>query len=173
MKLFLKGLIEGKEYRSQFDIPVTDEIVYLFDATPIKPLTVNVSYFVNTNKLYTTITASSAVCGNCDLCGEPTTAPCFCELEEVLDETYEGYDVREESYDLSSLIHDCIALSRPSEYRCSDNCKGLCPICGCNLNKNSCNCGKPNIIGDNNPFGVLQDLLKGGARDGSTKKKGF
>lgn len=45
--------------------------------------------------------------------------------------------------DLDELITEDINLSLPSKFLCSEDCKGLCPQCGQNLNKSQCNCKKP------------------------------
>ncbi|MBW7573980.1 YceD family protein [Caproiciproducens faecalis] len=42
--------------------------------------------------------------------------------------------------DLDELIRADILLELPSKYLCSDDCKGLCPSCGKNLNDGTCNC---------------------------------
>lgn len=33
-----------------------------------------------------------------------------------------------------------IIMEFPERFLCSDNCKGLCPNCGCNLNEKQCDC---------------------------------
>ena len=38
-----------------------------------------------------------------------------------------------------------IYLELPMKPLCRDDCRGLCPICGVNLNQNSCSCGLDNI----------------------------
>nr|WP_319488041.1 DUF177 domain-containing protein [uncultured Caproiciproducens sp.] len=42
--------------------------------------------------------------------------------------------------DLDELIRADILLELPSKYLCSNDCKGLCPSCGQNLNDGTCNC---------------------------------
>lgn len=42
--------------------------------------------------------------------------------------------------DLSDIIENNIIASLPIQKLCKDNCKGLCHICGTNLNNNSCDC---------------------------------
>ncbi len=34
-----------------------------------------------------------------------------------------------------------IILEFPERFLCSEDCKGLCPVCGCNRNLNECTCG--------------------------------
>ncbi len=35
-----------------------------------------------------------------------------------------------------------IILEFPERFHCAEDCKGLCPICGCNLNLKQCDCRK-------------------------------
>ncbi len=42
-------------------------------------------------------------------------------------------------------VRDYALLSIPMKKLCKEDCKGLCPKCGKNLNEGSCNCLKSNI----------------------------
>ena len=42
--------------------------------------------------------------------------------------------------DSDQIIKEQIILNAPMKTICSDDCKGLCPVCGCNLNKETCSC---------------------------------
>jgi uncharacterized protein len=42
--------------------------------------------------------------------------------------------------DMIDTIADIIRLAEPMSPKCNDNCKGLCPNCGINLNQSSCDC---------------------------------
>jgi segregation and condensation protein B len=44
--------------------------------------------------------------------------------------------------DLKLAIDDLIITSLPTVIYCQEDCKGLCPICGQNLNEKSCDCKK-------------------------------
>jgi uncharacterized protein len=44
--------------------------------------------------------------------------------------------------DLQHLFWEQFVLALPDKYLCSENCKGLCPHCGQNLNEKFCNCGQ-------------------------------
>ena len=44
---------------------------------------------------------------------------------------------------------------------CDEECKGLCPTCGANLNDGPCGCAPAEDAGDDappNPFAVLKDF---------------
>ena len=45
--------------------------------------------------------------------------------------------------DLEKLTLEDIYLFLPSKILCSEECKGICPQCGTNLNEKSCDCKKP------------------------------
>jgi uncharacterized protein len=43
--------------------------------------------------------------------------------------------VRENRVDLSAWAHDAVALALPDKILCRDDCAGLCPVCGRDLNR--------------------------------------
>ncbi len=45
-----------------------------------------------------------------------------------------------EFIDLKPAVEDAIILALPMKMVCSDDCCGLCSICGCNLNEGQCQC---------------------------------
>ncbi len=48
---------------------------------------------------------------------------------------YEG-----EQVDLSPLIREQVILALPTRPLCQEDCRGLCPHCGANLNRTECGC---------------------------------
>jgi uncharacterized protein len=42
--------------------------------------------------------------------------------------------------DLEQLMREQFYLALPMKPLCSDGCKGLCPMCGTNLNRGACDC---------------------------------
>jgi len=59
--------------------------------------------------------------------------------------------------DVDLLIFDEILLEFPLQVLCEPNCKGICKVCGTNLNKQSCDCDQS--IGDLR-MSVIQDIFK-------------
>ena len=45
--------------------------------------------------------------------------------------------------DLDALAEEDVVLNLPSKVLCKDDCKGLCPQCGKNLNDGPCDCKEP------------------------------
>lgn len=50
-----------------------------------------------------------------------------------------------DTLDITEIIENNIILSLPIKRLCSDSCKGLCQICGANLNLTTCNCRKDDL----------------------------
>jgi uncharacterized protein len=82
----------------------------------------------------------------------------FDEDFSKLEHNEEIYPIEEESIELKDMVIDNIILSIPLKFLCSEECKGLCPVCGKNLNKYQCDCNKDNI---DPRLAVLKDLFKG------------
>lgn len=85
---------------------------------------------------------------NCDRCAKPIklalTADVFHTLVTSLND--EANDelllINELRFDLDPLVTEDIFLELPSKFLCSDDCKGVCPKCGKDLNTGSCSCEK-------------------------------
>jgi len=50
--------------------------------------------------------------------------------------------VPDEIVDITEDVREDILLSIPDRFKCSENCRGLCPGCGADLNEESCRCKK-------------------------------
>ena len=60
--------------------------------------------------------------------------------------------------DLGSIIREQIILSQQMVNKCKDDCSGLCPKCGKNLNNGPCKCKKKES--SDSPFAVLKRQVK-------------
>jgi len=58
---------------------------------------------------------------------------------------------------ISEELLEEISISLPSNILCSENCKGLCPSCGEDLNNKTCNCTHETIE-EENIWGELDNL---------------
>jgi uncharacterized protein len=47
---------------------------------------------------------------------------------------------QDDQIDLRQLMDEQFYLSLPMKPLCTDDCKGLCPVCGKNLNRETCDC---------------------------------
>jgi len=60
-------------------------------------------------------------------------------------------------YDVSDLVHEVLALAEPNQPACREDCKGLCPQCGQDLNEEACSCAEGQKL-KNSPFSILKKL---------------
>ncbi len=63
---------------------------------------------------------------------------------------------RDDLIELEPIILEQVLLQFPISAVCSENCKGLCPVCGQNLNKGDC--GHSTEETKNSPFTVLKNF---------------
>jgi len=59
---------------------------------------------------------------------------------ELLDEDLEVDFIKGDQIDLDDIVREQIYLTLPMSAVCSEHCRGLCPVCGANLNERSCRC---------------------------------
>jgi uncharacterized protein len=60
---------------------------------------------------------------------------------------------------LDEMLQDQLLLNFPLKILCSDTCKGLCPVCGTNLNRESCSCKREQEVESRHPFAALKHLV--------------
>jgi uncharacterized protein len=78
--------------------------------------------------------------GNFDLIFRPQAADADPGERAITpDETEIGY-YEESGLSLEDVVREQVLLSLPSRTLCKEDCKGLCPRCGQNLNLATCNC---------------------------------
>ena len=65
-----------------------------------------------------------------------------------------------ETIDLEEFIFNLFELKLPMKFLCKEDCKGLCPNCGVNLNTSACSCQEEQI---DERFAKLKILLDDGA----------
>jgi uncharacterized protein len=62
------------------------------------------------------------------------------EATEDEEETYIVHQKHGE-LDLTAPLREAVVLALPLKRLCREDCRGLCPTCGTNLNHEDCNCG--------------------------------
>jgi uncharacterized protein len=77
----------------------------------------------------------------CEVGHQPPTGE-ECELDQdELDVTY----LEEGRINTDHLLRENILLSLPVQPLCREDCRGLCPQCGANLNLGACGCQAPGV----------------------------
>ena len=81
----------------------------------------------------------------CDRCLEPCTEEQTVEFSEDFrragDGGSEDANVFEgDTVDITGMVRDTLLAAQPLSNICKPDCKGLCPVCGANLNHGDCGC---------------------------------
>lgn len=91
------------------------------------------------------------LCMVCDRCAEEYEQTVGFDIAESFKETdkFESGDDEDSSeiipfsgdtIDLDDYVYSALVVSLPTKHLCRDDCKGLCPLCGANLNDGPCGC---------------------------------
>ena len=67
------------------------------------------------------------------------------ELSNEDDEEYEYIVCADGTLDLTELVRTDLMLELPTKVLCKEDCRGLCPKCGKDLNLGSCDCKTKDI----------------------------
>ncbi len=170
-----KGIFVNRDFEIDPD-DIVEDIEF------VEPVSVEVSIKKKDEKVLvkgTVKTVMKLVCSRClekyeenidssfDLVFMPEESFEFDEEIELSDEDINVIYFKEGFIDVDQVVIDQLNLSLPFRPLCSDNCKGLCPVCGKNLNEGLCGC---EIRSGNNGLKIFDILLRG-RKNGSTQKK--
>lgn len=118
----------------------------------IEPLKVEGRVYNNGQSLTLEANVSGRMVTECARCLDEVEADVEFSVHELLSQREEGADEDEDiilfdgyEIELDDIIADHFLMNISGRYLCSDDCKGLCPVCGQNLNHGECDCDNENI----------------------------
>ncbi len=80
----------------------------------------------------------------CDACAKPLEKTLVFDVNEEFvsadEQSEEQYTLNLANVDLQKAVEDNLLLTLPTKLLCKEDCKGLCPHCGKDLNNHVCNC---------------------------------
>ena len=100
---------------------------------------------------------------SCARCAKPLSIPIRAEESVILArhenarEEDEVFVIQGEEVELDDIFIPALILQVDMTYLCREDCKGLCPKCGKDLNEGSCGCSTFEI---DDRLAILQTLLK-------------
>jgi len=111
-------------------------------------------------------TVKTVIRMNCARCNKPVVYPMEVTIRQRFIKEGSEADVSEEDFDYLYISNDRVDLDDtilyevqlgvPMRVFCREDCKGLCPICGKDLNEGPCNCQED----DSDPrWDALKDLF--------------
>ncbi len=103
----------------------------------------------------------------CDRCLEPVQVPFELTFtknvdlaqsdDEQIDELDEKNYVDGYNLDVDKLLYNEILVGWPMKILCSEDCKGICNVCGQNLNEGTCDCEDTSL---DPRMSVIRDVFK-------------
>jgi uncharacterized protein len=105
------------------------------------------------NKIEETISLDGVITGeivlSCSRCFQNFNYDLDIEFHEKLTNNPDSKDddlilINNDKFNLTKIIENNVVMSLPIQRLCKDDCKGLCTVCGENLNLNSCDCENSN-----------------------------
>lgn len=99
---------------------------------------------------------------DCDRCGVYTAKKHTLHIHKSLAPSIEGEEsdsillTTDMKLDLDELVYSEVIVSLPMKHLCNEDCKGICPKCGKNLNEGKCGCPEKEI---DPRLSALADLL--------------
>ncbi len=84
----------------------------------------------------------------CDRCGKPFqrhltpryTATLQADAPDA--DSEDVFPLAGDEADVSDVLETCFILGMDQRFLCREDCRGLCPVCGKDLNDGPCGCGK-------------------------------
>lgn len=123
------------------DVPAPDGMgIDVIGVPPSSPIALELRLESVVEGVLVTGTATVTVAGECGRCLDPIEQELVIDVQELYlypdmepDDT-EASRMQGELFDLEPLIRDEVVLELPFMPLCREDCAGLCPTCGTNLN---------------------------------------
>ena len=146
MKIDLRKIKRsGKDYEElDFSLDLKEDVLDFEGAKIENPIKVTGQVtLTGEHSVLLDLSVDFVVVGKCARCLEDAKAVCSAEI--VDDISMDGdlnYAVINDTVELDKIIEDAVILNAPTVLYCKQECKGICPGCGENLNYGQCKCKK-------------------------------
>ena len=148
----------------EFEVfPEIEEMEVLMDPVRFENVAVRGEFVGTGERVGIRAEVNATVHSRCCRCLEPVSL----ELPAQMDvqfarhtdpEDPDLYSFEGSKADLTDAVRDALLLELPYRFLCSEDCKGLCPNCGVNLNLGTCTCQEGAKV--TNPFSALKAIVQ-------------
>lgn len=166
MQIRLQELATMPGYRAQFDYTIDlsqEEVAFEF---PFQhPVRLEGEVSDDAGAITLSATVHARVSARCARCGKPVEYDKETPVEFLLVKEVEGaeeelqddlYLIESDAVELDDILVPELILDMEMAVLCDEDCKGLCPKCGQNLNQGECGCVRKEI---DPRLAVLQKFL--------------
>ena len=152
MLLQCRPLFMGEEKSLPIDTELDfSQVEYQGTCPLVAPVRVTGAVTVRAGVVQLSARAAFTFHGRCDRCLTPFDETYDIPLEHTLvatleDEENDDYILLDQyRLDLDDLVMADILLELPYKSLCREDCRGLCPMCGKNLNEGLCGCNRKSV----------------------------
>ncbi len=176
MKLDLRPLLAGDrlltfDYELALDADSEDTVSFLTDVDFPSPMKVSGEITNTAGYMRMTLTMSVDYVAQCARCLCPVTGQFTLDLEKTVaprnllgdldEDKLDEFAIIEDGFlDMDEQLREQLEMEFPMRFLCREDCKGLCPKCGKNLNEGECNCDHTEIDPRMEPLRKLLEQMK-------------
>jgi|YelNatPaOPRAMG01_1025707.scaffolds.fasta_scaffold01011_15 uncharacterized protein len=155
MRVDVKELLEGSIEKKTFEY---EETLETMEGLSFKELpSVSLSLEETDGKILLSCNVKTVVLLECSRCLQLYPQPLefsykefyseepFRIVGELTEEDFK-FTIENNTIDVSSSVRENIIINLPIKPLCKPDCKGLCPVCGKDLNEGDCNCNARDIV---------------------------
>ncbi len=134
----------GKDVCSfHFEYDADDSAITLPDAVYSAPVSVTGTLTLGGNAVFVEGEIEYSLNAKCSRCLDDVIFHNIVEFDERYSEVKtddDAYLYAKGLVDLTDMVNEKLLLSFPYSVLCKEGCKGICPGCGVNLNREECKC---------------------------------
>ena len=132
----LKGLVEPDK-------------IHVKDLLFLEPVKFSIDISRKGYKFFFDVHVESVVVIPCDRCLEDFNFPIKSDYKFLFEYNKEPSEyIKGHILNIKNLVLSEFYINIPLKKLCSENCRGLCPNCGVNLNNEDCNCNNKSFYGN-------------------------
>jgi len=149
LRVDLRELAQGRAVETQGELKQDDAALEGTGITLMEPVQMGGRFqSIGEGRFYWQGTARTVVQGECRRCLTPVATPLQLEIgalftqdPDALDDP-DSYPVAPDAteIDVTPAVREELVLAAPRFVLCREDCKGLCPQCGQDLNSGACEC---------------------------------
>ena len=177
MKLDLRPLLAGDrlleiDYELPLDSHTEDTTSFLWGTRFPSPMKVTGNITNTAGYMRMTLSLSADYIAQCARCLSPVEGQFSLTLEktvapkdllgDITEDKLDDFAIIEDGFlDMDEQLLEQLEMEFPMRFLCREDCKGLCPKCGKNLNEGECDCDHTEIDPRMEPLRKLLEQMKG------------
>jgi uncharacterized protein len=150
----------GQSYPFEGELTI-DRMDVLGDPVSFRDVRVKGRFIGTGDSVAVEAKVASVAVSRCALCLKEMSVPIDAAFQasykrEIASGDPDPYPLSGHTIELDEAVREALLLELPIRFLCKPDCKGLCPVCGENLNDGRCTCREREE--ESNPFAALKDL---------------